>query len=311
MELKKFIVKTFLTVILPVMALLVIYEYCYRKMPNPYQLKDSYLKKHSSEIEALILGSSHTYFGIDPSALMLPAFNAANVSQDLKYDLFIFEKYKASLNNLKYVVLPISYFSLWSEMEKGQEDWRVRKYQIYMDDHRWPLYKLRYNFEFTQLGNKELLTYHLYGKTGCDCTSLGMGTSYALKFRKNDWESTGKIAAQRHTSLGKIDSLANAEKLKNNVHYLDLLIEECNRLNISVIVVTMPAYCSYYEELNRDQLSQMYSIIENLNTSNKFQYLNLLKDTRFDENDFYDADHLNEYGAHKVSLILNDFFNNK
>lgn len=68
----------------------------------------------------------------------------------------------------------------------------------------------------------------------------------------------------------------------------------------------MPAYRSYCENLNIDQLNQMYTVINKLVLSEGCQYLNLLIDPMFEEDDFFDADHLNECGACKVSAILND-----
>lgn len=308
MELKKFIAKTFLTIFLPIVGLLIVYEYCYRQMPNPYRLKYTYLKQHAADVEALILGSSHTYFGIDPAALAVPAFNAANVSQDFRYDFYIFDKYRDLLTNLKYLILPVSYFSLWSDMEKGQEDWRIRKYQIYMGEHRYPIYNFRYNFEFTQIGNKELLLYYLRRKTEGDCTPLGMGTSYAKKDRKENWKSTGETAAGRHTVWGgKVDSEIRARRLENNIHYITSIIGGCRERNIKVLIVTMPAYRSYCENLNMDQLNQMYAVINKVVLSTGCSYLDLLKDSRFEDDDFFDADHLNECGARKASAILNDY----
>ena len=39
-------------------------------------------------------------------------------------------------------------------------------------------------------------------------------------------------------------------------------------------------------------------------------YLNLFDDSRFSEEDFYDADHLNDEGALKCSTIVNDYLEN-
>jgi hypothetical protein len=36
-------------------------------------------------------------------------------------------------------------------------------------------------------------------------------------------------------------------------------------------------------------------------------YLNWLQHDSFTEDDFFDADHLNEYGAEKLSKLLNDY----
>jgi hypothetical protein len=40
--------------------------------------------------------------------------------------------------------------------------------------------------------------------------------------------------------------------------------------------------------------------------NNNVRYLDLHNDKRFGKNDFFDADHLDEIGAKKLTLILND-----
>lgn len=40
-------------------------------------------------------------------------------------------------------------------------------------------------------------------------------------------------------------------------------------------------------------------------THDNYYYVNLFKDTTFRASEFYDADHLNELGAKKLSLLLN------
>lgn len=304
MNLRKFILKTLFTLILPIICSLVVYEYYYREMPNVYKVKESYLTQNASNIEVLILGSSHSYFGIDPFHFSYSAFNAANVSQDLRCDSFIFDKYKESLSNLKTLILPISYFSFWGNLENGNEDWRVRKYNIYMGMNSHPWYYLKYNFEFTQVGNKELFKYFLGLKESVDCDSLGMGTSYTLNKRNKNWKSSGVIAVRRHTI--QADSFQLVETMKKNIQYVTSIISECQKHHIEVLLVTMPAYHSYYENLNECQLKLMDKEIQRLILTEGVDYINLLKDERFSDDDFYDADHLNEYGARKVSSILND-----
>jgi hypothetical protein len=42
-----------------------------------------------------------------------------------------------------------------------------------------------------------------------------------------------------------------------------------------------------------------------IDTHDNCYYVNLFEDTTFLASDFYDADHLNELGAKKLSLLLN------
>ena len=86
---------------------------------------------------------------------------------------------------------------------------------------------------------------------------------------------------------------------------IEEIVDNCAEKNVQVVLLTTPTYYTYRENLNRNQLKIMeeccdYFIMRYDNVC----YLNLLADDRFYDDDFYDADHLNEFGAAKLTLIL-------
>jgi len=87
----KFIIRTLLFS-LPVLALFIVMEILLRQIPNDYLLKKKYLDNHSKEIETLILGSSHSFYGINPLYFSNNTFNASHISQSLDYDFAILKK---------------------------------------------------------------------------------------------------------------------------------------------------------------------------------------------------------------------------
>ena len=69
--------------------------------------------------------------------------------------------------------------------------------------------------------------------------------------------------------------------------------------------MTPPAYQSYRDNLNKEQLNKAIALTNKLcATSNNCTYFNLLDDSRFVAGDYYDADHLSEIGAKKLSIFL-------
>ena len=72
---------------LAVFFLLVLGEIVVRGIPTPYSYKAAWLREHGAAVNTLVLGSSHTYYGIRPDALGDSVFNLANVSQTPEYDL--------------------------------------------------------------------------------------------------------------------------------------------------------------------------------------------------------------------------------
>ena len=83
---------TLISTILVVSCLTVVVEFLVRKIPNVYGYKFEEITKNDKHYKTLILGSSHSFFGINPDYLSDPSFNAANVSQDFKYDSYVLEK---------------------------------------------------------------------------------------------------------------------------------------------------------------------------------------------------------------------------
>ena len=106
-------------------------EVVLRNIPNDYIYKKKYLDVYSNEIETLVLGSSHSFYGVNPAFFFKNTFNASHISQSFDYDLEILEKYDGYLGELKTVVIPISYFSLFHKLESGSESWRIKNYIIY------------------------------------------------------------------------------------------------------------------------------------------------------------------------------------
>ena len=261
--------------------------------------KKNYLDKNASQVEILVLGSSHSYYDVNPAYFHLNGFNAANVSQTLSYDYAIFEKYINHWNNLKFIILPIDDFTLYSDLEKNLESWRIKNYEIYYDIHLSD--NLTYKSEI--LSNKLIVNdyrvYHHFIKhdTNIACSILGWGLDDTTK-SNSDLTVSGITAAKRHTIL-------NDEFFSRNVQILTKLIKAANAKNIRVILYTSPAYATYTKYASKNQMASTIDVAEHF--SKKYpnvNYYNWFNDTSFVASDFYDADHFNEIGAKKFSLKL-------
>jgi len=300
---RKFIIKTLL-LLLPIAFLAVSMEYLLQQIPNDYACKKKYFDKHSEKIQTLILGSSHAYFGINPVYFSKNTFNASHVSQSLDFDLAILNKYQNNLGNLDIIVLPISYFTLFGKLENGQEAWRVKNYTIYYGINAKSL------SDCSELLSNKLKRniYRLYGyyvknKNDITCTELGWGTTYKSELAK-DLQETGKTAAKRHTR-GDILSEKNRKIFNENLNILKSFSEFCSQRNIKLIFLTTPTYHTYRENINADQRAKMVETINNfVSKHSNFHYFNWFEDIDFIEEDFYDADHLNEIGVEKLSRKL-------
>lgn len=269
-----------------------------RHIPNDYRYKSNYLEKNSNSITTLILGSSHDYYGINPKFFHSKSFNAAEVSQSLDYDYFILKKYGKNWKSLKTIVLSVDYPSLFSLMKNGSEAWRVKNYNIYYGLHT------NDNMEdYTELFSNNLsvnisrLYQYYFQRENLACSKLGWATWYSSKHNR-DLVSTGKVSAARHT-------IKPMRVLRDNVGYIKSIIGFAKARNIKVILFTAPAYKTYTENLNQAQLNVTVNALTKISRSNdNVSYFDLLNDPVFNKGDFYDADHLNEIGAKKLSTEI-------
>lgn len=298
---KNFIIKLIFTFILPLFLLLFAVEWCLRSIPNDYKFKDKMITAKCDSIKVLSFGSSHGHYGIRPDCMSLPAFNIGMPSQSVKYDHFLFYKFIDRCPNLRYVILPVSYFSLTSELEVGAGWAHAKGYSIYMgyDEYKFsPIY----NFE---LINKEkyLGLVKMIGRdlTFVTCDSLGWGCKREYGDQKPNFTSFASNTVQYHSeNIGA--------SIETNVGRLVDIIKTCAERDIKVILLTTPTHESYYSLLDSAHLALTVQTCERLDADfSNTTYLNLLKDSSFVDEDFYDPDHLNTIGAAKLTKMLDEY----
>ncbi|OGS73814.1 MAG: hypothetical protein A3G95_04825 [Flavobacteria bacterium RIFCSPLOWO2_12_FULL_31_7] len=285
---------------LPIVLFFLVLEVAIRKIPNDYQLKKDYLNENAAEINTLILGSSHTFYGLNPEYFSTKTFNAAYVSQSLDLDYEILKKYNSKLKNLKTVIVPISYFSLFETLETDVEKWRIKNYVIYYGLEN----KYQFLDHFESLNNhisenvKKGIKHYFLDKSYITSSDLGWGTNFNSKNKKT---LNGEFTAKKHTAK-------NFNLYNKNVKSLQKIITLCQKNKTKVVFITTPTHVSYYKNLNRIQIEKTIKTIWELVKNNpNCEYINMLTSEKFTNEDFYDADHLNEIGAKKLSLFLNKF----
>lgn len=291
---KHFIIKSTIFSVFIIFTL-AIGEILVRHQPNPYKIKNAWIQGNPESVKTLILGSSHTYYGVRPEFLD-SAYNLANTSQNLKYDYFMLEHYASRCSNLRNVVLPISYFTFFSkEFEETKDWWIAINYKLYMGCpyHSW---FSKYGAEVFHLpvyaGKIKSL---IKGVTKIECDSLGWGTNFKAEDKPENWDGDVALkAVQRHT----VDDWSSLDK---NLSYFEKIKRFCRERNIRLVLITTPTYHTYFSQLDNRQLTKMNEIIK---ANADVEYYNFLRDSRFEDEDFYDSDHLSDVGAKKFSLLL-------
>ena len=294
---KRFLIEI-LFFLLPLVIFAFTAEILLRNIPNDYRNKRIYLDEHAEEVEVLALGLSHAFNGINPDYFSMKTYNAAYVSQSIDMDWQIIKKYDEHWKNLEFILLPISYPTMFERLETAPESWQIKNYVLYYKMNISN--KIKDNSEI--LGNKlwysmyRIMQYYVLKKSPLLSTDNGWRSRPSEEI---DMEKDGKERATLHT----IDNPACFQK---NVEYLETILEYAENHNITVILYTPPAYKSYVENLNKKQLDETRNIA--LLIVKEYQnvyYFDMLKDNSFLLSDYADSDHLNPSGAEKLSRKMN------
>jgi len=293
--------------LIPIVLVWLAVEVFYRSAPNNYTFKYKQLEAQKASVETLIFGDSHAFFGINPEFLNTKSFNASNISQSLYFDELIFNKYLDEMPRLKTVVITIGYTSLSQQDNTSEDVWRKYFYTNQMDLEvpivsNWDIKK--YSLALTRRFKKSVelsQKYHAEGSViGCD--NSGWGYYYTVENSIKDIEANAVYIAKKHED-GLLDFTVNTKRIQK-------IIEESIAKGISIQLVFMPVSSAYAEQVNSNKVNAINNTLEALSKANKnTNYYNLFQDSRFNNSDFYDANHLNTKGAKKCSIILDELIN--
>lgn len=309
MNVKKYIRKI-IFFSLPILILLVTFEYFLIKVPNDYSYKRHYLDQNSAQIENLVLGPSHIFCAVAPEYIDGHTFNASVGGQPLEYDYKIFNKYKDQFINLNTIVLGISYPSLWYKLadhERGFSlSFNYSKYYDFSSDLKgFSLNNLEVFNRPLSINYGILKKYYINKKPIKVSSKYGWNESYSQK----DLFISGQKQAERQT-LSRIYSDKNKGILNQNVKLIESIIQWSKTNDVKVVLVTTPMHEEFRKRINMDQLQLMINTATDIaNGHTNTFYYNFFEDNRFEESDFGDATHLHSRGAIKFSKILNKQLN--
>lgn len=291
---RKLIIKI-LVFIVPLIALCLTAEIYTRQIPNAYSYKFRYMSQNAGNISTLILGSSHTFRGIDSKYIEGTAFNLAYSSQDLKRDAYLLDRFIGQMDSLHTVILAYSYHSLPEVMEDlNNANTLLKYYGIYME---YP--ETRYSLEISIPGWIKKWTAYWSREDIRHCDSLGFGAKNSISSSILNEEEACKILSH-HT-------FKNFDRVNENKATLMHIATVCKEYNIRLVLLTTPVTSYYFENISQKQYSIMQIAAKELTAEfDNVVYLNHMNDKRFVNSDFSDIDHLNPKGARKLTEILNE-----
>ena len=265
-----------------------------RHQPNASKAKHEYLMQHSREVDVLVLGSSHTYYGIKPQLLSAKAYSAAQVSQTLTYDDYLLHHYP--FDQLKWVIVPISDFSLYEEIESSSSWFLANRYRIYMDCDIHSRLSV-YGWELTAFRSYCEKLRQLWETPHMQWSPWGQGLEYTVENKASDWDNGELRAAQ--------NAYTDFSHAPEAIRHLEHMANLCAARRARLLLVSTPLRESYRHHQHPAQLDDTHRHISRfLHHHPQCLYLDFRQDPTFTADDFYDSDHLTTQGAAKLTLKI-------
>ena len=306
--------KNILLFVVPIVVGTIFIEVYLRTSNSMYLEKKKGLDECIEDVEILVLGNSHVHYGVDPNQFEFNVYNAAMLGQTLYYDKEILKKYIKKAEKLRYVILNVSYQSLYKPSMGVRNSLMYYSYGIKYRENKTFQYDLSY-FWFGYepkasyiLLNNDLQNYRSGRKFNNDF-SIEKGVAN-IKM-KNGWLPFENDNQTKFTELDIKKKAKRANFSVKNESDRDLLIEDIEDLiqilideKIQPIIVTMPCYKPYIEQLDKKIIIKNEFEINRIKEKYSLEYWNLFSEIK-DKKYFFNADHLNKRGAEKVSKLLN------
>ncbi len=274
---------------------------------NNYTDKYDFFLEQKDNIDTVILGSSHAYYGINPYFLTLKAYNLANVSQAFYYDKEVL-KYALSKANIKNVIIPFSLFSHYlltpEKLRPSYKFYTPIKEPKHFQELSKDKIELLDSLRIAHIGLEKMFDFHT--------------NEYEEVIEKNGFmPAIEKLSEERFKKAAEGASKRHlpyiSEKYEDVPKALEELISFCFENNLSVFFVTLPVHSEYLQYIDKKLLESFIEYNESLSKKYGIPYFNYLKGEQYDFIDeiyFYDPDHLSAEGAKKFTLLLNEEIKN-
>lgn len=277
-------------------------------IPNTYSYKRDYLEKHINDISVLFMGNSYIEEGVCPELIGDGCFNIAISGRNVIYDAEIARKYFPRMNHLKIVILPLDYSKF--EFGRGRNnplDTRI-DIDLMTDTYRCMHYKYMnlhvddfwYWSEILYSQLNYISRFWQSREENVECDSLGF-VALPLSKRKEGW---------KYRAVPPI--IDASKKIDNHSFglywpYIEVIADCTNKRGIQLVLVNVPKYKTYHNDINNAVVREMNGLILQLQRKyNNVKYWDFTYNEEFEDEDFFDACHLSEVGAKKFSEMLRD-----
>lgn len=292
------------------------YDYCY--------LDAMHEKNRTAGAETIIVGCSHAMYGISERRISKDVINFSIASQDLYYNYKHIQKaIEEGKRKIKRCIINIGYYGLYQDVSLSKSWEYAQLYRVY-----YPLFTDTHNFHGEgKLYEWEKIKFdrnaYRMEEVQKFCQECARGlfmeeSSYfgAMKSRKSNiirqdiiWneldEKTKEQEALRrmkdHNRLKKY-----VQSYEENCALMREMADYLNQKDIITVFVIFPFTGWYNQYIDAEYKNEIYNLLDSLPVPVEFWNMNDYAGV-FDDSDFLDTDHLNDKGAKKASLLLDDY----
>lgn len=276
------------SLIIILLLIFIVFEYFIFPMNNNQMTIKYKLLNNIEDVEVIILGNSHTFFGINPDESSFKMINIANKGRKIETDYYLLKENLSKLQNVKYVIIPISHYTLLSGSLSSQEK---RLYYRYFN-----LKKYNQNFY------DNLLLLNNPFKELVDNLFLGSKKNNNLSISKKGWRAN-KNSYNNNLVETKERIKAMEGRYLDSVNHIDFNLSFVKKIdeltkdhNFKVIFVVPPYHPDYYKFSNTSYHKFIEKKVDSIIKYNS--YILKAKKINIKQNKYFEnSDHLNVKGA--------------
>ena len=279
--------------------------------PNEFSYKRAYVEEHINDIKCLLMGDSYIEMGLNPSMMGDGVFNMAIMGRTTIYDVELAKRYVPQMEQLQFLVIPLAYhhFFFGRKIKKETANADVKKKPSGLRETRKCMYYkymgLRVDgfWYWSELLNSKLdyMSRFFRNDEDCrECDSLGF-FKWDFSKRGDNWMNIDQ------TSI--VDTTIEANREEQALLYAQYctLAELAGSRGAKLVILSTPKYKTFNNQTNPVIKREMEAFVADLKQKYpNVEYYDYSTDERFVDDDFYNANHLSEFGASKFSKIVKE-----
>jgi hypothetical protein len=279
-----------------------------------YAQKKAAFERAAARTEVLVLGSSQSYYGVDPGGIAADTFNLAFPGQSLRYDTELLRRNLHRLPALRAVILPLSSFTMEYELSLGVESRRACNYRYHFGiphesgEHRD---EARNHFNFLLSGRQQgagLMREKLrsmLGRAGTKSEGIELLDARGGLLADREPAPTHEDLEREAPGVVRMHLAGMRPRvIPRNVARLESLHRELKARGIHLVLFTPPVTRAYTSRIAPDRQRQWQGLVQTLAGSLQVPYKDYSEDARFSNADFRDCNHLNQAGRKRFTAIL-------